>query len=118
MASGLFKIALVFASLVATIELSDAHKDNITDGSGVLKYHPWDKLWGPEQVHPEQEQVDQQDLEISGYFERKKNSRNKRYGNSFYAKYGNRDRKWISASEDPYYGCATPPCSCVGCFFK
>ena len=115
MASGLFKIALVFSSLVATIELSDARQDNINGPGVFLKYHPWDKLWGPEQVQHEQKQVD---LEISGYFEIKKNSRNKRYENSFYAKYDNRDRKWISASEDPWYGCATPPCSCVGCFFK
>ena len=46
---GLLKIALVFASLVAIIELSDARpSDNsiVADGTGVFKYHPWDKLWG------------------------------------------------------------------------
>ena len=62
--TGLFKIALVFASLVATMELSDARPN--TDRSGVFKYHPWDKLSG------EQVQLDQVQLENK--------SRSKRWG--------------------------------------
>ena len=43
---GLFKIGLVFASLVAIIELSDAREENIADGSsGVFIYHPLDKSY-------------------------------------------------------------------------
>ena len=61
--TGLFKIALVFALLVATIKLSDAREENNADGSSALKYHPWEKLWGDG---------------ISGEFERKKKSRSKR----------------------------------------
>ena len=98
MATGLFKIALVFASLVATIELSDA-RDNI-DGSGVFKYHPWDKFWGDG---------------ISGDIETKKKSRSKRFGffGSCYAKYGL--NKMIHVSEDSWCGCRRPPCGCKSC---
>ena len=43
---GLFKIGLVFASLVVIIELSDAREENIADGSsGVFIYHPLDKSY-------------------------------------------------------------------------
>ena len=43
---GLFKIALVFASLAAIIELSEAIEGNIADGSsGVFIYHPLDKSY-------------------------------------------------------------------------
>ena len=103
MATGLFKIALVFASLVATIELSDAQAHDNIDGSGVFKYHPWDKLWGGG---------------ISGDFERKKKSRNKRFGfgADCFARYGYK-RKWISVADDPWCGCHRPPCGCDGCHY-
>ena len=43
---GLFKIALVFASLAAIIELSEANEENIADSSsGVFIYHPLDKSY-------------------------------------------------------------------------
>ena len=101
MATGLFKIALVFASLVATIELSDAQARTNID---VFKSHPWDKLWGGGG--------------ISGDFERnKKKSRTKRFGfGRCYARYG--FNKMIHISEDAWCGCYYPPCSCSDCVSK
>ena len=105
--TGLFKVALFFASLVATMELSDAR--HYINRSEVFKHHPSPEQVQPEQVQPEQvqpeqvqpEQVVQQDLEISGDFASKKKSRSKRWGmGNCAAKYG--DNK-VHISDDFWY---------------
>ena len=109
MATGLFKIALVFVTMmVATMELSDA-RPNI-EPSGVFKNHRWDKLW-KQLVQPEH--VDEQNLEVSTDFENKKISRSKRWGGivagGCQAKYG-ANKYNVHMSQDAWCGCLNPPC--------
>ena len=107
MATGLFKIALVFVSImVATMELSDA-RPNI-EPSGVFRIQRWDELLG-QQLQPEQ--ADEQNLEVSADFQNKKISRSRRWGvvGGCRAKYG-ANRFNIHMSQDAWCGCLNPPC--------
>ena len=112
MATGLFKIALVFVSImVATMELSDARPN--MDSSEVFKFQPLDKFLG-QQLQPEQ--VEQRDLEVSKELENKKTSRSKRFGggiNRCKARYG-ADEFNIHMSQDFLCGCLYPPCKHPG----
>ena len=111
MATGLFKIALVFVSIMATMELSDA-RPNI-EPSGVFRIQRWDELWG-QLVQPEQ--VDKKNLDESADFENKKKSRSKRFGsgiNRCKARYG-ADEFNIHMSQDFLCGCLRPPCKHPG----
>ena len=114
MATGLFKIALVFVSImVATMELSDA-RPNI-EPSGVFKNHGWDELRG-QLVQPEQ--VDKKNLDESADFENKKKSRSKRFGfgggmtHPCHRRYG--DVLNVHMSQDFMCGCLRPPCKHPG----
>ena len=112
MATGLFKIALVFVTMmVATMELSDA-RPNI-EPSGVFRIQRWDEFLG-QQLQPEQ--VEQRDLEVSKELEIKKKSRSKRFGsgiNRCKARYG-ADEFNIHMSQDFLCGCLRPPCKHPG----
>ena len=115
MATGLFKIALVFVSIMATMELSDA-RPNI-EPSGVFRIQRWDELWG-QLVQPEQ--VDKKNLDESADFENKKKSRSKRFGGGLvsmcHRKYGNPLN--VHMSQDFMCGCLRPPCTHPGMNFR
>ena len=116
MATGLFKIALVFVTMmVATMELSDA-RPNI-EPSGGFRIQRWDELWG-QLVQPEQ--VDKKNLDESADFENKKKSRSKRFGGGLvsmcHRKYGNPLN--VHMSQDFMCGCLRPPCTHPGMNFK
>ena len=111
MATGLFKIALVFVSIMATMELSDAHPN--IEPSRVFRIQRWDEFLG-QQLQPEQ--VEQRDLEVSKELEIKKKSRSKRFGsgiNRCKARYG-ADEFNIHMSQDFLCGCLRPPCKHPG----